>query len=185
MGLIAPSEVNRIYVLRDQSTYPSQGIYPNTFAYKVPMEDIITANGQRFPDHLNSQKYFNVGSVVLSTEELSQKEMSYLDFFTQRASATEALIVSEGFTKGMRKPFFAATEGRASLTTSIYNNEFCLDGMILSETFVDPDYIANDFIISNADIDVFTEYQSRSFTLLPDFEVILGATFETFLNSCK
>jgi len=47
-------------------------LYPNTFAYEVPMEDIITANGQRFSDHLNSQKYFNVGSVVLSTEELSQ-----------------------------------------------------------------------------------------------------------------
>jgi len=185
MGLIAPSEVNRIYVLHDQSTYPSQGIYPNIFAYEVPMEAIITANGQRFPDYLNSQQYFNVGSVVLSTEELSQKELSYLDFYTQRASATETLMVSERFAKVIRKPFYAARECRASLTTSIYNTEFCLDGMILSETFVDPDYIANDFIISNAIIDDFTEYQSRCFTLLPDFEVILGATFESFLNSCK
>jgi hypothetical protein len=122
IGLIPPHEVgsHSVFVNQNQVDQIHNGGILVGPVETVTVDDVIAKEGPRIPDSSVSQKLFRVATVIVTKERLLNKnEMEFFDHFAARGEATELLPFSSGFAKGMTKPFFLATGGRASLITCI------------------------------------------------------------------
>ncbi len=119
MGLIAPAEVQPHVVFNNQQLPLQCGSSgPVT---TVTIADIVAAQGPRVPDHTQSQKAFALGTLVLSRGRLlNADEMAFFSHMAARGEARVELPYTSGFSKGMTKPFFLATGGRATLKTKMW-----------------------------------------------------------------
>ena len=122
MGLLPPHEVGSHIAFVNQNQFDqihNGGVLLGPVE-TVTVDDVIAKEGPRIPDSSVSQKLFRVATVIVTKERLLNKnEMEFFDHLAARGEATELLPFSSGFTKGMTKPFFLATGGRASLITCI------------------------------------------------------------------
>jgi hypothetical protein len=122
IGLIPPHEVSShsVFVNQNQVDQIHNGGILVGPVETVTVDDVIAKEGPRIPDSSVSQKLFRVATVIVTKERLLNKnEMEFFDHFAARGEAAELLPFSSGFAKGMTKPFFLATGGRASLITCI------------------------------------------------------------------
>ena len=119
MGLIGPNEVQPHYVLNNQSASPPcNSVQPAT---RITVADIIAALGPRVPDHLNSPRSFSTATIVLSRDRLlNADEMAFFTHMAARGEARTQLQFTSGFARGLTKPFFLATGGRATMTTRMW-----------------------------------------------------------------
>jgi hypothetical protein len=66
----------------------------------------------------NSQTQFHMASIILSVGGLlTVDEMTFFDHMSARGQATSELPFTSGFLSGTTKPFFLATDGRATIST--------------------------------------------------------------------
>jgi hypothetical protein len=119
MGLIPAADVRPHVVLNNQQLPLQCGSVSSGITFTV--NDIIAANGVRRPDHTQSPKSFRVGTLVLSRGRLlNADEMAFFSHMAARGEARTELQYSSGFSRGMTRPFFLATGGRATLQTRMW-----------------------------------------------------------------
>ena len=83
----------------------------------ITINDVIAVNGARVPDTVAAQKFFRIGTVVISRDRLlTDEEMAILEYFAARGEATTTLPFTAGFARGTTKPFYVATRGLATST---------------------------------------------------------------------
>lgn len=87
---------------------------------RIKIADIVSQHGVRFPAATTGVKNFRVATIIVSEKALlDENAMNYFSYFSKRAEATTDTLTHDGFLKRADKPFFAATGGRASLTTKM------------------------------------------------------------------
>lgn len=109
MGLIPPSQVPPVMILRDKK-YPNFNRIPESEFDIFTIDDIIAANGQRQPAWPNTQKKFRVGLIVVIDHKPTSAEA---DFF----SAIPQYFRSKDEGNYYLTPFRQATDGHAKLNT--------------------------------------------------------------------
>ncbi len=133
MGLIPASEVGQhaVFVNQNQTRCEGCTLYGPTATLRV--EDVIGQYGPRLPAYPDTQRTFNVATIVVSMDRLlTPREMAFYDYFASRGEATEPLKFSLGFSNGTTLPFHLATGGRGSLVTSLGSGSVCASGALLA-----------------------------------------------------
>lgn len=126
MGLIPASEVKTpAIIFKDQSKYPTQAVYPKTDFNVYTINDFIAQMGKRVPEAADSQKQFNMATIVVSERLLSEDEMAYLTHNLKRAESNVAVTIRNGLITQLAKPFRLATGDRATLRTFLNTNANC------------------------------------------------------------
>ena len=121
MGLVPPESVIDRFVLPDQDiTQLGNGrILPGPVEF-VTIEDVILAEGERIPAAGDAQSDFAIATIVLSSERLlNDEEMAFFNHMAARGEAMVELPFSVGFETGVTKPFYLATGGRATLSSTM------------------------------------------------------------------
>jgi hypothetical protein len=118
MGLMPKDSVRPQLVFTDQNQGP---IDCNQILHgplqTITIDDVIAADGER---PAASQRDFTMATLVLSAGRLlTQEEMAFFDHMAARGEARVELPFTLGFSRGMTKPFYLATGGRATLTTRV------------------------------------------------------------------
>ena len=119
MGLLPQDEASPILLFNDQSQFPADGFYPASAFTEVSIEDIVSVVGAREPSVDSAQRHFKVATILVSDELLTPEEITFYDYFVQRAEGQSSVSVAEGFLKGLGKPFYVATGERAALELSL------------------------------------------------------------------
>jgi hypothetical protein len=119
MGLISPDEVEDHIVFDNPNQTVNDGAVLQGPVTTIKMTDLITKFGVRHPDHVESQKVFKIATLIISRKLLTQKEMSFYDYYTTRAELHSEVKVAEGHASYLSKPFYLSTDTKAQLDTSI------------------------------------------------------------------
>jgi hypothetical protein len=122
MGMASTNEIADTIVFQDQDQGDQlfHGGVLHGPVDVITIDDIITANGPRVPGEGNSQAQFRMASIILSANSLlNVDEMAFFDHMSARGEATSELPFTSGFSSGTTKPFFLATDGRATLSTDL------------------------------------------------------------------
>lgn len=123
MGFLAPASVVPQIVLGSPTQTHCDGCTITGTRTNFSARDIIATHGSRVPDSTTSQKSFRVATIVVTRDRLlNDDELNSYDFFARRADGHTALAVSQGLAKETNKPFWLATRGVASLSSSIVAN---------------------------------------------------------------
>ncbi len=126
MGLIPTDEVSSLAIIfKDQTTFPTESIYPKSAFNIFSFSDLIRIVGERSPRSSQSPKEFTIATIVLSETLLNEEEMAYFDFMAKRAEAKSQVAVREGLSTYMGKPFLVATRGKATLKAALNTNFSC------------------------------------------------------------
>lgn len=119
MGLLPADSVASHAVFQDQSMTLGCGVQGTVDT--ISIQEIIAVNGTRNPDYQSAQKDFRLAAIVLSRERLlTAEEMGFFNQMAARGEATTELHYTSGFAEGTTKPFYLATDGRATLTTRVW-----------------------------------------------------------------
>ncbi len=120
MGLLPAEEVGEHIVFQDQDQLDQLrdgGVLVGPVD-TVGVDDIIDLHGPRIPAFGDAPTEFRLGVIVLSKDRLlSPAEVAFFDHMSARAEATTELPFTSGLARGITKPFFLATGGRATLST--------------------------------------------------------------------
>jgi hypothetical protein len=82
--------------------------------------DIVASDGERIPNYLNSQKNFRVATILVSNGALASHDtMRLYDWLAARAELTSVTATHEGLVKFPSNPFYAATGGRATMSSAL------------------------------------------------------------------
>jgi hypothetical protein len=122
MGLNDKTEVapHFVFVDQTQSSQLANGGVLHGPVTVVTVDTVIAYNGARVPGVSASQKAFKLASIVLSKGRLlSADEHAFFEHMAARGEARIPLQFSSGFLRGTTKPFFLATRGKATLSTTI------------------------------------------------------------------
>lgn len=120
IGMLPPENVTDKYIFKYSDSIPEIN-YPyslNDFI-KYSIEDLIDKVGERKPTYRDSQKKFNMLTIVVSPEPLTSIQFSFYDYFAKRSSSKEKLAIHEGFNKGLENPFYLATQGLGEIDSKI------------------------------------------------------------------
>jgi len=135
MGLVEPAAVADHIVLQnqDQRDQVTHGGILQGPVEVIGIGDVIAANGPRVPGVGDAQTDFRLGTIVLSHGRLlDESEMAFFDHMAARGAARDELPFTGGLVRGTAKPFFLATGGRATLSTTVLDAvEAPLDVFIL------------------------------------------------------
>ncbi|MGH7333783.1 MAG: hypothetical protein ACREKS_13785 [Candidatus Rokuibacteriota bacterium] len=83
----------------------------------LTIADVIAANGARPPA---ARRDLTLATIVLSQGRLlTADEIAFFDYMAARGAARTELPYTAGFSRGVTKPFYLATGGRASLETRV------------------------------------------------------------------
>lgn len=117
MGLLPKDSVGTHFVFTDQTQTPTCGGLLHGPVQTLTIADVIASDGERPPA---SQRSFAIATLVLSRGRLlSQDEMAFFDHMAERGEERVELPFTSGFSRGMTKPFYLATGGRATLVTQV------------------------------------------------------------------
>jgi hypothetical protein len=84
------------------------------------MAAIIARDGVRKPAAADAPHSFQLATIVLSRGGvLTRDEMSFFEYMAARGEQHNATIFFNGFLRGTTLPFYAATQGRATLVTNL------------------------------------------------------------------
>ena len=122
MGLMAPEEVSpgRVFLNQDQIAQLFHGGIFEGPAELVTIDDIIDFHGPRSPAVGEAQSHFRLASIILSADRLlTEDEMAFFDYMAARGEARNELPFTAGLASGITKPFYVATRGLATLSTTI------------------------------------------------------------------
>ena len=122
MGLLAPEEVfpGRVFLNQDQASQLFHGGIFEGPAALVTIDDIIDFHGPRSPAVGEAQTHFQLASIILSADRLlTEDEMAFFDYMAARGEARNELPFTSGRASGITKPFYLATRGLATLSTTI------------------------------------------------------------------
>jgi len=123
MGLLSPDETGQHFVFQDQDQQPSHGQLLLGPVDLISIDDVVAIEGPRIPAATEAQKDFRIATIVLSRGGLlSDNEMAYFDHMAARGEATTELPYTLGLSGGITKPFFLATGGRATLSSTILSD---------------------------------------------------------------
>jgi hypothetical protein len=120
MGMASTNEIADTIVFQDQDQGDQlfHGGVLHGPVDVITIDDIIAANGPRVPGEGNSQAQFRMASIILSADSLlNVDEMAFFNHMSARGEATSELPFTSGFLSGTTKPFFLATDSRATLST--------------------------------------------------------------------
>lgn len=122
MGMISKEEVSEHFVFQDQNQLDQLhhgGILKAPVDW-IGVDDVIGGDGPRVPGPLDAQTHFSVATIILSTGRLlNTNEMAFFDFMAARGEATTEQPFTSGLARGVTKPFFLATGGRGTLSTTV------------------------------------------------------------------
>ncbi len=119
MGLLPADRVGTHVVFPNQNQALCGGCVLHG-GLPLTVQDVMAAHGPRVPDASTSQKQFRVATIVVTRQRpLTDAEMSLFEHFAARGEATGTLPFAIGFEKGTTKPFFLATRGFGTLTTTL------------------------------------------------------------------
>ena len=122
MGLLPAEEVSggRVFLNRDQFDQLRVGGVLEGPVETVTIEDIVAFQGPRVPAAGEARTGFHMASIVLSSDRLlSDDEMAFFDHMAARGEALTELPFTSGRASGITKPFFVATRGQGTLSTTI------------------------------------------------------------------
>lgn len=119
MGLMPPTEVKPYIVFENSNQDVRQGATLTGPVTTVTVDDIIKEHGERVPNYQNSPKIFKIATIIISYYPLSQKEMSFYEYYTQRAELTNLVQVKEGYTNYLSSPFYLSTGKRGTIDTKL------------------------------------------------------------------
>jgi hypothetical protein len=120
MGLLSPEETGQHFVFQDQNQQPGNGQLLLGPVDLITIDDVIAIEGPRIPAATEAQKDFRIATIVLSCGGLlSDNEMAFFDYMAARGEATTELPFTSGFSGGTTKPFYLATGGRGTLSSTI------------------------------------------------------------------
>ena len=123
MGLISKEEVSEHFVFEDQNQTDQLrgGGTLKGPVHRISIENIIAVDGPRVPSVSDAQTQFRVVTIILSRDRLlSSNEMAFFDYMAARGESTSELPFTSGLARGVTKPFFLATGGRATLSTTVW-----------------------------------------------------------------
>jgi len=122
MGLIPAAEVGDHFAFQDQEQTDqlrAGGVLKGPVD-QIIIDEIIEAVGARVPSSTDAQHEFHLATIVLSKGRLlTGDEVAFFDYMAARGEATTELPFTSGLARGITKPFFLATGGRATLLTSV------------------------------------------------------------------
>ncbi|HUP88141.1 MAG TPA: hypothetical protein VM100_02200 [Longimicrobiales bacterium] len=122
MGLLPPDSVKSHIVFLNQNQRTSvrlNGILLGPVD-TVTAARIIATEGARQPVYAAAQKNFPMVTIVLSRGGLlSRDELSFFEYMAARGEQREALPYFNGAARGVTLPFYSATGGRGTLTTTL------------------------------------------------------------------
>ena len=140
MGLMAPEEVSpgRVFLNQNQQDQLFHSGILEGPAEFVTIEDIIDLNGARIPAAGETQTHFTLASIILSADRLlTEDEMAFFDYMAARGEAINELPYTLGLASGVTKPFYLATRGLATLsTTMVLAGDFDSDGDVDGDDFL-------------------------------------------------
>lgn len=96
--------------------YEGKDLYKSEGIKLTTKEEFISVQGKRIPDHLNSQKNYNVAVIIPYERLLSTTEIAYFDFITREIENENSRLKS-----GIS--FYQATRGLGKLRTRLLLNE--------------------------------------------------------------
>jgi len=125
MVLAPASTVGAHFVFNNQNQ--SCGSQLNVPTTPFSVQDVIGAHGARSPSYATAPHKFRMATIIVTQDRymLSDREMSFFDYFAARGSMMMPLNYSEGFATGVTWPFFLATNRRGCLITTITSNGNC------------------------------------------------------------
>ena len=122
MGLATAAEVGQHFVFSNQDQLGQLrpgGVLAGPVV-PVTIGDIIASNGPRVPAAGDAPTEFRLATIVLSKGRLlTPEEMAFFDHMAARGESRVELPFTTGLSRGVTKPFFLATGGRASLSTTL------------------------------------------------------------------
>ena len=134
MGLMAPEDVSpgRLFLNQNQQDQLFHGGIFEGPAELVTVQDFVDHNGSRIPAAGKTQTHFSVASIILSADRLlTEDEMAFFDYMAARGEATNELPYTLGLASGVTKPFYLATQGLGTLsTTMVLTGDFNYDGVV-------------------------------------------------------
>jgi hypothetical protein len=134
MGLMAPEDVSpgRLFLNQNQQDQLFHGGIFEGPAELVTVQDFVDHNGSRIPAAGGTQTHFSVASIILSADRLlTEDEMAFFDHMAARGEATNELPYTLGLASGVTKPFYLATQGLGTLsTTMVLTGDFNYDGVV-------------------------------------------------------
>ncbi len=122
MGMISKDEVSEHFVFQDQNQFDQlhHGSILKAPVDWVGIDDVISEDGTRVPAAPDAQTHFKIATIILSTGRLlDTNEMAFFDFMAARGEATSEQPFTSGLARGVTKPFFLATGGRGTLSTTV------------------------------------------------------------------
>jgi len=122
MGLLPSAQVDQHFVFDDQDQFDQ--VFPGGIlegpVTQLTVANIIAGDGARVPAFPNAPTAFTSATIVLSAGRLlSPDELAFFDCMASHGEAESPVLVSEGFVSGNSRPFFVATGGRATLSTTL------------------------------------------------------------------
>lgn len=119
MGLIPPTEVKPYMVFENSNQTIMPGSVITGPVKMVTIDDIINEHGERVPNYQNSPKNFKIATIIISYYPLTQKEMSFYEYYTQRAELTSLVEVREGHSLYLSNPFYLSTRKKGTIDTKL------------------------------------------------------------------
>jgi hypothetical protein len=119
MGLLPAEVVGEHFSFPDQGQQLCDGCVLRG-AVPVRVQDVIDAYGPRRPAYPSARAELSMATIVVTTQRpLTHREMAFFDYFAARGEAREPLAFTSGFARGTSLPFFVATGGRGTLSTTL------------------------------------------------------------------
>jgi hypothetical protein len=120
MGLIPSGQVGTHTIFNNQNQPWGDGeIWYGPVTY-ISGSDVVSNMGERIPNYQDSQKIFNVATILVTKDGLAKPEqMQLYDWFASRAALTQEVEYHTGFEKGISRPFYLATGGKAQIVSAL------------------------------------------------------------------
>ena len=119
MGLLPANSVGEHFVLPGVQQVGHGQIIPGPVE-RFTIDDIVAVQGPRVPSAGEGQTRFRVATIVLSNQRLlTASEMAFFDHMAARGESVVELHFDLGLARGVAKPFYLATGGLGTLSTSV------------------------------------------------------------------
>lgn len=130
MGLLPPDQVEtNAIVFKDQRTTIAPyggGRYPKANFDVYSFAERVAEAGVRTPTAAQSQKQFSMATIILSERLLTAHELAHWEYMAKRAEGRHVVLTREELNYFDGRPFYLATNGRATLRTLLNTQVTCL-----------------------------------------------------------
>jgi len=122
MGLLSAAQVRPALVFSDQNQADQihDGGVLHGPTYFADANYVIARHGSRVPAAGAAPNQFYIATIVITRDRLlTAHELAFFDYMASRASLTQAVPYTSGFSRGTARPFFLTTRGLGTLVSAM------------------------------------------------------------------